>query len=61
VLPVSRPAPEAGPPAPPPVTPASLPFLNDRLDLLVRLGAAREAGVLTEQEFTREKERLMSV
>jgi hypothetical protein len=60
VVPASRPSPEAPPPPPAPVTPDSLPFLNDRLDLLVRLGAARDAGVLTDQEFSREKERLMA-
>jgi hypothetical protein len=32
--------------------------LSDRLDLVVRLGAARDAGVLTEEEFSREKQRL---
>jgi hypothetical protein len=34
--------------------------LSDRLDLLLRLGAARDSGVLTDEEFAREKARLVS-
>ena len=34
--------------------------LSDRLDLLLRLGAARDSGVLTDEEFEREKARLVS-
>ena len=41
------------------LTPETISTLNDRLDLLVRLGAARDAGVLTEDEFGREKNRLL--
>jgi hypothetical protein len=53
-------------PALEPLVPAALTSeaistLNDRLDLLVRLGAARDAGVLTEQEFSHEKGRLLGV
>ena len=35
--------------------------VDERLDLLVRLGAARDAGVLTDDEFSREKSRLLGV
>jgi hypothetical protein len=41
------------------LTPEAISGLNDRLDLLVRLGAARDAGILTDEEFAREKGRLM--
>ncbi|MGY1792465.1 hypothetical protein ACI796_00625 [Geodermatophilus sp. SYSU D00525] len=34
--------------------------LEDRLDLLLRLGAARDAGVLSEEEFLRVKGRLLA-
>jgi hypothetical protein len=34
--------------------------LSGRLDLLLRLGAARDSGVLTDEEFAREKARLVS-
>jgi hypothetical protein len=48
------------PEAPPaPVAGEALTNLSDRLDLLVRLGAARDAGVLSDEEFTREKARLL--
>jgi hypothetical protein len=43
------------------LTPETISTLNDRLDLLVRLGSARDAGVLTEEEFGREKGRLLGV
>lgn len=43
------------------LTPETITTLNGRLDLLVRLGAARDAGVLTEDEFSREKGRLLGV
>ena len=43
------------------LTPETISTLNDRLALLVRLGAARDAGVLTEDEFSREKGRLLGV
>jgi hypothetical protein len=43
------------------LTPETITTLNDRLALLVRLGAARDAGVLTEDEFSREKSRLLGV
>jgi hypothetical protein len=55
----------AGPAAAPePLVPASLTpqaisTLSDRLDLLVRLGTARDSGVLTDDEFRREKDRLL--
>lgn len=71
-VPVPRPLPHgdadqpSAPAGPPPLkpellTPEALAVLNDRLDLLVRLGAAHDSGVLTDQEFDREKRRLMSV
>ena len=43
------------------LTPETITTLNERLALLVRLGAARDAGVLTEDEFSREKGRLLGV
>jgi hypothetical protein len=45
----------------PVLKPEVLTSLSGRLDLLVRLGQAREAGVLTDEEFAREKERLLAV
>src|SRR4051812_45655477 len=50
-----EPAPTVKPLVPAALTPETISTLNDRLDLLVRLGAARDAGVLTEEEFSREK------
>ncbi|HKS47295.1 MAG TPA: SHOCT domain-containing protein [Amycolatopsis sp.] len=41
------------------VTPEDLSVLGSRLDLLMRLGDARTAGVLTEEEFAREKAELL--
>ncbi len=53
---------EAAPPlAPERLTPAAISVLNDRLDMLVRLSAVHDSGVLTDEEFEREKRRLMSV
>jgi hypothetical protein len=43
------------------LTPETLSTLTGRLDLLVRLGAARDAGVLTDDEFSQEKSRLLGV
>jgi hypothetical protein len=43
------------------LTPAAISTLNDRLDLLVKLAAAREAGVLTDDEYRSEKGRLLGV
>jgi hypothetical protein len=43
------------------LTPAAIVTLNERLDLLVRLGAARDGGILSEEEFGREKSRLLGV
>jgi hypothetical protein len=43
------------------LTTEAISVLNDRLDLLVRLGAARDAGVLSDEEFGREKHRLLGV
>jgi hypothetical protein len=58
---------ETAPPSPartleePVLSPEVLSSLSGRLDLLVRLGQAHEAGVLTEEEFAREKARLLGV
>jgi hypothetical protein len=43
------------------LTPEAITTLGGRLDLLVRLGAARDAGVLTDEEFRTEKGRLLGV
>jgi hypothetical protein len=43
------------------LTPEAISTLSGRLDLLVRLGAAHDAGVLNDEEFHREKDRLLSV
>jgi hypothetical protein len=62
----SRRTPVPEPRAPEPLVPAGLTpetisTLNDRLALLVRLGAAHDSGVLTDDEFRREKDRLLGV
>jgi hypothetical protein len=46
---------------PPVLTPESLAGMKDRLALLVQLGAARDAGILSDEEFAREKGRLLTV
>jgi hypothetical protein len=43
------------------LTPEAISTLNERLDLLLRLGAARDGGILSEEEFDREKDRLLRV
>jgi hypothetical protein len=43
-----------------PVTPADLTALGGKLDMLMRLGDARTAGVLTDDEFAREKAHLLT-
>jgi hypothetical protein len=53
--------PEPEPLVPAALTPAALTTLNERMDLLVRLGAARDEGILSEEEFGREKSRLLGV
>jgi hypothetical protein len=63
---LSRRTPVPEPRAPEPLVPAGLTpetisTLNDRLALLVRLGAAHDSGVLTDDEFRREKDRLLGV
>ena len=45
---------------PAPLSGEAMSYLSQRLDLMVRLGAARDAGVLSDEEFTREKARLLS-
>jgi hypothetical protein len=63
VVPQPRPTPPSEtavePLVPPGLTPEAITTLNDRLDLLDRLGAARAAGVLSDDEFLREKGRLL--
>ncbi|MGY1779983.1 hypothetical protein [Geodermatophilus sp. SYSU D01036] len=44
----------------PALPPEAISTLEDRLDLLLRLGAARDAGVLSEEEFLRVKNRLLA-
>jgi hypothetical protein len=71
LVPAPRPDPAAGTPGPvatvepplvpPALTPEAISTLSGRLDLLVRLGAAHDAGVLNDEEFLREKDRLLSV
>ena len=58
---VEAPRSAAEPLVPAVLTPETMSTVNDRLDLLVRLGAARDAGVLTDDEFHREKDRLLGV
>jgi hypothetical protein len=60
--PVALPEPRTSPPlVPAGLTPETLSTLTGRLDLLVRLGAARDAGVLSDEEFRQEKTRLLGV
>ncbi|MGY1666055.1 SHOCT domain-containing protein [Geodermatophilus sp. SYSU D00696] len=58
---VATPAPAREPLVSAALTPEALSALSGRLDLLVRLGEARDAGVLTDEEFGREKGRLLGV
>jgi hypothetical protein len=54
------PAADGGRAAPEPaMTPEVVAAMGSKLDLLLRLGDARAAGVLTEEEFTREKAQLL--
>jgi hypothetical protein len=56
----AAPAPRAPEPiVSPALTPATISTLNERMDLLVRLGAARDGGILSDEEFGREKSRLL--
>jgi len=43
------------------LSPELVSTLDDRLGLLVKLGAAHDAGVLTDDEFSHEKERLLAL
>jgi hypothetical protein len=43
------------------LSPELVSTLNDRLGLLVKLGAAHDAGVLTDEEFSHEKDRLLAL
>ncbi len=54
--PAPEPPAEAGPAAPPPL---DLPY-PERIDLLARLGEAKDAGFLTADEFAREKSRVLT-
>jgi hypothetical protein len=51
----------AGPVPAASLTPEVLSGLGRRLDLVVRLGAARDAGVLTDEEFARQKDELLAL
>jgi len=61
VVPAPRPSDPAEALVPAAFTPDALATLNGRMDLLARLGAVRDAGVLTDEEFQREKARLLGV
>jgi hypothetical protein len=57
------PAPEPQPPeplAPHPMTADDVAAMGSRLDLLLRFGSARSAGVLTDEEFSVQKAQLLS-
>jgi hypothetical protein len=43
------------------LSPELVSTLDDRLGLLVKLGAAHDAGVLTDEEFSHEKDRLLAL
>jgi hypothetical protein len=52
---------EAPPPAPPPVAAQAAPSGGaDRLEQLTQLGELKAQGVLTEEEFAREKARILA-
>lgn len=58
--PAEAPAPAASGPGAPPSGPGAAPSADDvRLERLERLGALREKGILTEEEFAAEKARLL--
>jgi hypothetical protein len=50
----------APPPAGRPMTQEGISAMSSKLDVLMRLGDARTAGVLTEEEFTSQKTQLLS-
>jgi hypothetical protein len=50
----------ANPPADQPMTPEGISAMSGKLDLLMRLGDARSAGVLTDEEFTSQKTQLLT-
>jgi hypothetical protein len=50
----------ATPPANQPMTPEGISAMSSKLDLLMRLGDARTAGVLTDEEFTSQKSQLLT-
>jgi hypothetical protein len=60
VAPVQTQSPAEAPPHRRPVTAEEMSAMANRLDMLMRLGDARTAGVLTEEEFTREKAQLLT-
>jgi hypothetical protein len=59
VAPVQTQSTADAPPHRRPVTAEDMSAMANRLDMLMRLGDARTAGVLTEEEFTREKAQLL--
>jgi hypothetical protein len=42
------------------MTPEGISAMSSKLDLLMRLGDARTAGVLTDEEFTSQKTQLLT-
>jgi hypothetical protein len=56
----TAPATATKPPANQPMTPEGISAMSSKLDLLMRLGDARTAGVLTDEEFTSQKTQLLT-
>ena len=56
----SAPPQQAPPPLPPPAQPAAPSGGMDRIAALKQLGGLRDQGVLTEEEFTAEKARVLA-
>ena len=52
--------PPTAPPAPPAPAPAATSTEDDMITQLEKLGALRESGVLTDEEFTEQKKRILS-
>lgn len=53
-------APQAAPPAAPPAAAAATDAASDRIDQLKQLADLRASGALTDEEFQREKARLLA-
>ncbi|MEU2832588.1 SHOCT domain-containing protein [Streptomyces lavendulae] len=52
-------APAPPPPPPPPPAPTMADDMSSRIDQLKELGALKEQGLLTEEEFTQQKSKLL--